>query len=287
MPWKSRWAPPPLQSRRASAVGCFPMPFDAFPLGFPGIVQPPRRAATGPAAGGAPPVLVVDDDPTVLERLRAWLAPLGLPVLRCESGPPYEALARRASVLCLAVADEPGSTALLDWLAVDPELPVIALSNPQPMSADGAYDTLDKPLEERDAIRAILRAVERRQLTRRLRILHEQLSDLPAQEQSVTSVVPLRELERRAILRAIEVTDGNVSMAARLLGIGRATVYRRLAEMGERASAPLRPTLKGPSGSRATAAASTLLGSTNRMNDTEVASGPATHRPAPDSAIVF
>ncbi|MCC6876304.1 MAG: sigma-54-dependent Fis family transcriptional regulator [Sandaracinaceae bacterium] len=44
-------------------------------------------------------------------------------------------------------------------------------------------------------------------------------------------LLPLRELERRAIRRAIEATGGNVTEAARLLGIGRATIYRRLAEL--------------------------------------------------------
>ncbi|MCA9639317.1 MAG: sigma-54-dependent Fis family transcriptional regulator [Polyangiaceae bacterium] len=44
------------------------------------------------------------------------------------------------------------------------------------------------------------------------------------------NVVPLRELERRAIAHALKVADGNVGHAARLLGIGRATLYRRLAE---------------------------------------------------------
>jgi hypothetical protein len=44
-------------------------------------------------------------------------------------------------------------------------------------------------------------------------------------------VVPLRELERREILKALEVTDGNVTTAARLLGLGRATLYRRLGEL--------------------------------------------------------
>lgn len=43
-------------------------------------------------------------------------------------------------------------------------------------------------------------------------------------------VVPLRELERRAIAHALKAADGNVGHAARLLGIGRATLYRRLAE---------------------------------------------------------
>jgi DNA-binding NtrC family response regulator len=42
-------------------------------------------------------------------------------------------------------------------------------------------------------------------------------------------VVPLGELERRAIEHALRVTGGRVARAAKLLGIGRATLYRRLA----------------------------------------------------------
>jgi DNA-binding NtrC family response regulator len=44
-------------------------------------------------------------------------------------------------------------------------------------------------------------------------------------------VLPLRELERRAIERALRVTRGSVSKAAKLLGIGRATLYRRIASL--------------------------------------------------------
>ncbi|MGF1465696.1 MAG: sigma-54-dependent transcriptional regulator [Sandaracinaceae bacterium] len=64
------------------------------------------------------------------------------------------------------------------------------------------------------------------------------LSDrpVPRPRRSDFPVMPLRELEMRAIRRALEKTDGNVSQAARLLGIGRATVYRRLAEMDVRAN---------------------------------------------------
>jgi hypothetical protein len=43
-------------------------------------------------------------------------------------------------------------------------------------------------------------------------------------------VIPLRELERRAIIHAMKVAGGNVGQAAKLLGIGRATLYRRLGE---------------------------------------------------------
>jgi DNA-binding NtrC family response regulator len=44
-------------------------------------------------------------------------------------------------------------------------------------------------------------------------------------------IVPLEELERRAIERALAHTNGSVSKAARLLGIGRATLYRRMASV--------------------------------------------------------
>jgi DNA-binding NtrC family response regulator len=44
-------------------------------------------------------------------------------------------------------------------------------------------------------------------------------------------VMPLRELERRAIQRALRVTRGSVGRAAKLLGIGRATLYRRIATL--------------------------------------------------------
>jgi transcriptional regulator of acetoin/glycerol metabolism len=42
------------------------------------------------------------------------------------------------------------------------------------------------------------------------------------------TIVPLSELERRAIAHALRVTGGNVTRAARALGIGRATMYRKL-----------------------------------------------------------
>ena len=38
------------------------------------------------------------------------------------------------------------------------------------------------------------------------------------------------ELERRAILRALEYTKGDRGVAAHLLGIGRTTLYRKLKE---------------------------------------------------------
>jgi DNA-binding NtrC family response regulator len=51
----------------------------------------------------------------------------------------------------------------------------------------------------------------------------------PAGEQS-SVVMPLSEIEKRAILDALEYTKGDHTMAATLLGIGRTTLYRKLKE---------------------------------------------------------
>jgi DNA-binding NtrC family response regulator len=45
-------------------------------------------------------------------------------------------------------------------------------------------------------------------------------------------IIPLPELERRAILDALRYTKGDRTMAATLLGIGRTTLYRKLKEYG-------------------------------------------------------
>ncbi len=44
------------------------------------------------------------------------------------------------------------------------------------------------------------------------------------------AVIPLIELERRAIVNALEYTKGDRAVAAHLLGIGRTTLYRKLKE---------------------------------------------------------
>ncbi len=53
-----------------------------------------------------------------------------------------------------------------------------------------------------------------------------QLLGLPENE-----IVPLRDLEKLAIEHALRVTNGSVSLAAQKLGIGRATLYRRIASL--------------------------------------------------------
>ncbi len=85
----------------------------------------------------------------------------------------------------------------------------------------GAWDAVPDVRERLEA--ALSRALERQALRRRL-LTYERKSD--------DAVVPLRELERRAIEKALAATRGSVEKAARMLGMGRATLYRRLATMG-------------------------------------------------------
>jgi len=65
------------------------------------------------------------------------------------------------------------------------------------------------------------------------------VQDLPAefQERPADRVefelgVPLDELERRAIIRTLDLTGGNRTKAAEILGISRRTLIRRLKELG-------------------------------------------------------
>ena len=54
--------------------------------------------------------------------------------------------------------------------------------------------------------------------------------DAPTLVRNSSPVIPLAELERRAIIHALEYTKGDRAVAAHLLGIGRTTLYRKLKE---------------------------------------------------------
>jgi two-component system response regulator HydG len=83
-------------------------------------------------------------------------------------------------------------------------------------------------------VRELENAIERAMALGSGPILH--LGDLPTNLQQSTGdtlpdtdeVVPLEELERRAIMRALRETGGDKLAAARLLGIGKTTLYRKL-----------------------------------------------------------
>jgi DNA-binding NtrC family response regulator len=62
---------------------------------------------------------------------------------------------------------------------------------------------------------------------------------LPANDKIIVPVgASMEEIERLAILQTLKKTGGDKELAARLLGIGLATLYRRLKEMGHKDSHP-------------------------------------------------
>jgi two-component system response regulator HydG len=83
-------------------------------------------------------------------------------------------------------------------------------------------------------IRELENAIERAVALGSGPILH--VGDLPSNLQFTSSeslpdandLVPLDALERRAIFRALRETSGDKLAAARLLGIGKTTLYRKL-----------------------------------------------------------
>jgi two-component system response regulator HydG len=83
-------------------------------------------------------------------------------------------------------------------------------------------------------VRELENAIERAVALGSGPILH--VGDLPSNLQSSSEetlpeadvLLPLEELERRAIMRALRETAGDKLAAARLLGIGKTTLYRKL-----------------------------------------------------------
>jgi len=87
-------------------------------------------------------------------------------------------------------------------------------------------------------VRELENAVERAVALGSGPILH--MGDLPSNLQQGGSdrsldsdeLTTLEEMERRAILRALRETNGDKLAAARLLGIGKTTLYRKLKQYG-------------------------------------------------------
>ncbi len=65
--------------------------------------------------------------------------------------------------------------------------------------------------------------------------IHSAPVDVPGENASQSKIVPLADLEKQTILNTIVQLNGDKLLAARLLGIGKTTLYRKLKEYGAEA----------------------------------------------------
>jgi DNA-binding NtrC family response regulator len=98
----------------------------------------------------------------------------------------------------------------------------------------GAFDYLAKPLERPRLCLAVRNALTVCELEAENRRLHAELfkrrrSSIPALSAGMGS---MKELERKAIKDALRASNGNISKAARTLGLGRTTLYRKISAFG-------------------------------------------------------
>ena len=178
----------------------------------------------------APPLLIVDDDADVLKAAAFALAGLST---RIETATAPDGLEERAAAQSFGAVlldmnfapGERGGGAGLDWLArlqaADPALSVVLMTTYGGVALAveglkrGAADFVLKPWRNDALVAAMATAIVR---TRERRASAVELN--------------LDDLERRAIERALQLHDGNISHAAATLGLTRPALYRRMERHG-------------------------------------------------------
>lgn len=171
--------------------------------------------------------LVVDDDPDVL---KAAAATLRGPDAAVEAVASPEGLEARTAAFDAVLLDmnfavgarsgAEGLDALARLQAADPALSVVLMTTYGGVALAvealkrGAVDFVLKPWRNEQLVSAMAAAAR---LTG---------------ERRAGAALNLDELERRTILRALAVHDGNVSKAAAALGLSRPALYRRMAHHG-------------------------------------------------------
>lgn len=174
-------------------------------------------------------ILIVDDDRTIRLGIGLMLKQAGMEFLAVSTRDEAMEAVRRPDLelvildmnLTLSTTGEQGIEMLQGIRILAPEVPVIMLSAwaTVPLAVKGmglgAVDFVTKPWSNRDfmdKIRTALRNAADRAAARR----QGHLADT----------------EREAVARALRSADGNLSEAAKILGITRQSLYRRMNKFG-------------------------------------------------------
>jgi len=172
--------------------------------------------------------MIVDDDPDVLQAAAMALAraPARVDTALSPDGLAARAAAYDAILLDMnfALGERSGAAGLsaLEALkAADPALSVVL------MTTYGGVALAVEALK-RGAVDFVLKPWRNEMLLEVMRAA----ASLTAERRASLKALNLEELERRAIVRALALHDGNVSQAAGALGLSRPALYRRMAHHG-------------------------------------------------------
>ena len=216
-------------------------PLDAV-LDRPDALPSPARTS----AAAAYRVLVADDEPAVIEAVRLLLATHDIATVPAAS--PAEAVARLAGeAVDAALIDlnyDRGRTTGeqgLDLVAAlrkqSPTLPIIVMTAWSSIELAleamrrGAREFLQKPFDETRLVAVMRSHVELGRALRRVAELETEVRQLKLANGADHGSAPamrLHDVEGLLVRRAMEKHEGNISRAARALGLSRSALYRRL-----------------------------------------------------------
>jgi two-component system response regulator RegA len=165
--------------------------------------------------------LLVDDDALFLRTLQRALAKRGIESLTAENAADALAIANAATLdfalVDLKIGKDSGLRLIAPLREASDSTRVVMMTGYASVATAveaikaGAHDYLLKPV----SVEAILR------------VLADETPE-PAEEDD--SLLPLGRLEWEHIQQALRATDGNISAAARLLGVHRRSLQRKLAK---------------------------------------------------------
>jgi len=166
--------------------------------------------------------LLVDDDPLYLRVLQRTLQRHGMTCQTAETASAALRLAREHlfdfALLDLKLEQTSGLQLIAPLRQLHPNMRILMISGYASIATAveaiklGADDYLAKPV----AIDSLLRALK-----------DEPIPNAPIED---VGLIPLHRLEWEQIQRALQETDGNISAAARLLGMHRRSLQRKLAK---------------------------------------------------------
>jgi DNA-binding NtrC family response regulator len=188
---------------------------------------------------------IVEDQPRLRAQLRASAQDLGFAVADFgDAESALQAISAGAADAVLTDFHLPGLNGI-DLLtrvrAFDAALPVVLMTAyptvelAQQALRDGALDLLVKPFQLGELDAALARAAERALAIRRAKTqlsLIETDTEADASSDDPDSLRTLAEVEDAHIRRTLRAVQGNVTRAAKVLGVSRRTLYNRLGTAG-------------------------------------------------------